>query len=107
MTEKKLYLLSDIKTPPIAIEARREIGLLLRRLQLGEKLSMPASKPMPSITKGCHELRVRDRNHYWRLVYYVNSKEIVVLEVFSKKTNQTPKKVIDNCKRRLKEFLSI
>ena len=47
MIEKKLYLLSDIKTPPIAIEARREIGLLLRRLQLGEKLSMPASKPMP------------------------------------------------------------
>ena len=29
---------------------------------------------------------------------------IIILEVFNKKSQQTPKKVIDNCKKRIKEY---
>jgi len=35
------WLHEEIKTPPLSIEARREIGFLLRMVQEGEKLSMP------------------------------------------------------------------
>jgi hypothetical protein len=39
----------EIKTPPLSPEARIEAGLLLRRLQRGERLEMPHSRPMPVI----------------------------------------------------------
>jgi hypothetical protein len=58
----------EIKTPPFAAEARVEAGTLLRRLQEGESLGMPHSRPMPSIGPRCHELRVRDGHHNWRIV---------------------------------------
>jgi phage-related protein len=34
----------------------------------------------------------------------VDEDAIVILDVFSKKTQQTPKPVVDACKRRLKEY---
>lgn len=39
----------EIKTPPFSDEARLETGYLLRLLQMGSNLSMPISRPMPSI----------------------------------------------------------
>lgn len=40
----------------------------------------------------------------WRILYRVDPDAVVILEVFSKKTAQTPKAVIENCKRRLREY---
>lgn len=77
---------------------------MLRRLQRGEKLVMPQSRPMPTIGPRCHELRINDEGGTWRIVYRVDPDAVVILEVFSKKTAQTPKPVIDNCKRRLKDY---
>jgi phage-related protein len=37
-------------------------------------------------------------------VYRVDTDAIIILEVFGKKTQQTPKTVIDTCKRRLKDY---
>jgi phage-related protein len=68
---------------------------------MGEKLSLPHSRPMPLIGARCHELRVVDENKIWRIVYRIDPDAIVVLEVFEKKTRKTPKEVIDNCKRRI------
>lgn len=62
---------------------------------------------MSSIGRGCHELRIPDENRTWRIVYYVDSEAIVILEVFAKTTNQTPQSVIDICKARLKHYKSI
>jgi phage-related protein len=91
----------EIKTPPFSKEARVEAGTLLRRLQEGENLSLPHSRPMPGIGKRCHELRVRDANRNWRILYRVDDDAIVILDVFPKTTKKTPKRVIDACKRRL------
>lgn len=52
----------------------------------------------------CHELRVRDADANWRIVYRVDADAIVILEVVSKQTRTTPKSVIDACQRRLKEY---
>ena len=65
---------------------------------------MPHSKPMPSIGARCHELRVNDRNQTWRIVYHIAYDAIIVLDVFSKKSRATPKRVVDRCKRRLRRY---
>ena len=58
---------------------------MLRRLQEGANLSLPYARPMPSIGRGCYELRIPDENRTWRIVYYLDSAAIVILEVFAKK----------------------
>lgn len=40
----------------------------------------------------------------WRIIYRIDDDAIIILEVFSKKTQQTPKKTIDVCKKRIKEY---
>jgi phage-related protein len=59
---------------------------------------MPQSRPMPAIGPRCHELRIRDENQTWRIAYRVDEDAVLVLQVFSKKTQQTSKSVIENCK---------
>ena len=59
---------------------------------------------MPSIGTRCHELRIVDTDSTWRVMYRIDKDAIVVLEVFAKKTTQTPKPVIDVCQRRLQEY---
>jgi phage-related protein len=106
-TSKPLvWLHGEIKTPPMSREARIEAGFLLRRAQEGEHLSMPESRPMPSIGQGSHELRITDVEHRieWRVVYCVGKLAIAVLEVFEKKTKQTPQATITNCRRRYAAF---
>jgi hypothetical protein len=78
-TRKPLVRLSgEIKTPPFSKEARVEAGALLRRLQEGELLHMPHSRPMPSVGPRCHEIRVRDENRNWRVVYRLDADAIVI-----------------------------
>jgi phage-related protein len=105
MDEKKLvWLHGEVQTPPFSSEARQEAGFYLRRLQKGETLGMPASKPLPDIGKKCHELRIRDSRHLWRIVYYIDAEAVVILEVFDKETRRIPKHIADTCKKRLKRF---
>jgi len=98
------WLHGEIKTPPFSTDARVEAGVLLRRLQRGESLAMPHSRPMPEIGKACHELRVRDADKTWRIIYCVQSDAIVILEVFVKTTTKTPNSIIRTCKKRLQRY---
>jgi phage-related protein len=68
---------------------------------------LPHSRPMPSIGRRCHELRVPDKGRDWRIVYRIDLEAIVILEVFAKTTRQTPQGVIATCKRRLKRYDSL
>jgi phage-related protein len=99
-----IRLSGEIKTPPFSREARLEAGTLLRSLQEGESLGLPHSRPMPSIGKGCHEIRIRDENRIWRVVYRLDSDAIVVAGVFSKTTRATTKHDIEDCRERLKVY---
>ena len=102
---KRLVRLSaEIKTPPFSRNARIEAGFLLRQIQDGVKLSLPHSRPMPSIGPRCHELRIRDENRIWRIVYRIDPDAIVNAGVFPKTTGATSKKDIDNCKAALTQY---
>ncbi|MFQ5787659.1 MAG: type II toxin-antitoxin system RelE/ParE family toxin [Thermodesulfobacteriota bacterium] len=99
-----VWLEGEIKTPPFSKTARIEAGYLLRLLQKGELLGLPQSRPMVSICSRCHELRINDGKVTWRIIYRIDSDAIVICEVFKKKTNKTPKNVLDVCKERLKTY---
>ena len=98
------WLHGEVKTPPFSSEARLEAGLLLRRLQQGEKLSLPHSRPMSDIGSRCHELRVRDENRDWRIVYRIDEDRILIIEVFNKTTRQIPNSVVKVCQRRITDY---
>ena len=75
------WLRGEVKTPPFGADARIEAGFLLRRLQRGESLGLPHSRPMPSIGPGCHELRIVDGQANWRIMYYIAADAVVILDV--------------------------
>ena len=98
------WLHGEVKSPPFSQNARLEAGFLLRLLQRGESIEMPHSRPMPGVGARCHELRITDQGVNWRIMYRADTDAIVVLAVFGKKTGKTPRRIIDPCKNRLKEY---
>jgi len=99
-----VWLHGEVKSPPFSRQARLEAGFLLRRLQRGEKVSLPQSRPMRTIGPRCHELRVTDADAIWRIIYRTDQDAIVIAEVFKKKTTRTPDAVKAGALRRLKEY---
>lgn len=102
-----VWLKGEVKTPPFSEAARIEAGFLLRRLQQGQSLGMPQSRPMPTIGSACHELRITDEAQTWRLMYHVAADAVVILDVFSKKTEATPKGVLGTCRARLATYVRV
>ena len=79
-----VWLYGEVKTPPFSQAARIEAGVLLRQLQDG--------------------ISIRDEDKNWRIIYRIDDDAIVIIEVFSKTTQATPKSVIEVCKKRLKNY---
>ena len=87
-------------------EVRRELGKAIYDLQRGETLSMPLSKPLPSLAPGAAELRIRDRQGIYRTLYYTRSvKGILIFHAFVKKSRAIPQHELHLARKRLKELL--
>ena len=99
-----VWLHGEVKTPPFSRGARIQIGFLLRRLQNGELIEMPVSRPMPVIGANCHELRIDDGDGTWRILYHVDRDAIVILDIFPKKSRTTPKHMINVAQKRLRMY---
>ena len=80
-----VWLHGEVKSPPFSRTARVEAGLLLRRLQAGEQLTLPHSRPL-------------------RIVHRLDPDAVIIAEVFHKKTRGTPRQVIETCRRRLRAY---
>ena len=75
------------------------------KLRLGQNLSLPLSRPMPDSGKGVHELRFKDRAGIYRVFYFIKKKEaIYVVHAFQKKTQKTPRKILDLVKKRVRRL---
>lgn len=98
------WLADEIKTPPLSREGRKRAGRLLRIVQGGETPAFPSDRPMPTIGPGVRELRFDDHPRSWRIVYRADADVVLVVAVFEKRDQKTPKRVIDECKRRLKRY---
>ena len=99
-----VWLHGEIKTPPFSAAARIEAGVLLRQVQAGVRLSLPHMRPMPLLAPRCAELRIPDADATWRILYRLDPDAVVILEVFSKKTPQTPQAILETCRRRLRQY---
>ena len=87
-------------------DVRRELGKVIFDLQKGEKLSMPLSRPMPSVAQGVQELRIKDRAGAYRVFYFTRLADaILIFHAFVKKTMKTPPSEIELAQKRLKEML--
>jgi phage-related protein len=104
-SEPLVWLNSEIKTlryrQPLEL---RQASSYARRLQNGERLALPHSRPMPIIGPRCHELRINDETRTWRVVYRIDDDAIIVAAVFEKRTPTMPIKVIATCKLRFRAY---
>jgi len=88
------------------IGTKKALGKVILELQNGVSIGMPLSKAMPSIARGVHEIRLKDKDGIYRVFYFTKVKDkILIFHAFQKKTQKTPKKDIDLAKKRLKEML--
>lgn len=88
------------------VEVRKAMGKAILDLQKGYSLTLPVSKPMPSVESGVEELRVKDVNGAYRTFYYKKYKHgILVFHAFIKKTQKTSFRDLKLGKKRLKEML--
>ena len=88
-------------------DVKDKLGQSILDLQRGFTLGMPKSRPMPSVSKGVEELRVRGSDGIYRAFYLLkDARGIFVFHVFMKKTQKTPPLEIALGRKRLKELLN-
>lgn len=93
--------LEDLKKFPKDIV--KEFGHEILRLQKNE--APFDSKSMGSIGSGVYELRQKDKNGWYRVIYYTKVKESVnILHSFTKKSTKTPKLDLELATKRLKNL---
>lgn len=94
--------LDDLREFPKA--ARREAGHQLDQVQWGR--NPDDWKPMGTIGPGVREIRIREANGAFRVIYVAKFKKaIFVLHCFQKKSQKTSREDIDLATRRYKELL--
>lgn len=94
--------LDDIRSFPD--EMKQDTGYQLHKVQMGE---MPDDfKYMRSIGQGVVEIRLKDSNGIYRVIYTAKFADTVyVLHAFTKKTQKTPTADINLAKSRLKDLI--
>jgi phage-related protein len=94
--------LADLRAFPIA--ARREAGFQLDRVQHG--LDPSDWKPMTTIGAGCREIRIRDADGAFRVIYVAKFEAAVfVIHCFQKKTQKTSQQDLALATKRYHELL--
>jgi phage-related protein len=83
--------------------ARRAAGYQLERVQRG--LDPDDWKPMPTVSQGVREIRVRDASGVYSVMYLATFRDAVyVLHAFAKKAQRTPTPDLKLATARLKEL---
>lgn len=87
-----------------SLEAKREAGHQLDRIQRGKD---PLDwKPMQGIGAGVKEIRIRDKDGIYRVIYIAKFEEaIYVLHAFQKKTQKTSQHDIEMASRTFKRVI--
>ena len=94
--------LTDLRDFPLS--ARREAGYQLDQVQHGG--DPDDWKPMSTIGQGVREIRIRDENGAFRVIYVAKFAEAVyVLHCFQKKTPKTSKADLDLAAKRYRDLV--
>lgn len=91
------------KEPP---NLKASIFGTLERLEEGESIGPPLSKPLPSIWKGLHELRFSYQAGEYRVFYFIKVREaIYVIHGMKKKSQQLDRKTIALLQHRIRSLV--
>lgn len=83
----------------------QDVFALFEDLMAGKMLSMPISRPLSSIAKGLHELRLSGRSGEYRVFYVIKvGAAIYVLHATGKKSQKTDRRTIELIKSRLRSL---
>lgn len=83
----------------------QDIFALFDDLMAGKHLSMPISRPLSSIAKGLHELRLSGRAGEYRVFYVIRvGAAIYVLHATSKKTQKADRRTLALIQTRLRSL---
>lgn len=97
----------ELSVPPFSEAGRAKALENLRQLSLGVSFAPPIVKPMRSIGPGVAELRFSDGavRQSFRIDYYRDTSAVVVLAIFEKKSQKTPRRILEACESRLRAYL--
>lgn len=88
--------------PPDVIQ---DVFALFDDLAAGKMLFMPISRPLPSIARGLHELRLSGERGEYRVFYMIRVGDaIYVLHATEKKKNEIDKKTAELLKARIRSL---
>ena len=97
--------LAEIRALPRPL--RKRIGSAIWDLQLGRRLGMPLSRPMPDVASGVCELRLHDENAQYRVLYCIRpGRGVLILSAFAKSTRRIPVRELRLARHRLRDLLS-
>lgn len=86
-------------------EFKADIFGLFDDLCAGKKLELPISRPLPSIAKGLHELRLSGKGGEARVFYVIKVGDaIYVIHATTKKTQKTDKRTVETLQTRLRSL---
>ncbi len=86
-------------------ELMEDIYSLFDELSQGKSLGMPISRPLPSISKGLHELRLSGKAGEYRIFYFIKIGDaIYIVHASSKKKQSIDKKTTDLLKNRIRSI---
>lgn len=94
--------LDDLRQFPL--DARREAGYQIDRVQNG--LEPSDRKPMNSVGQGVKEIRIRDADGAFRVIYLAKLADAVhVLHCFQKKSEKTTEADIELARKRFRALM--
>ena len=86
-------------------ELMQDIYSLFDELSQGKSLGMPISRPLPSIVRGLHELRLSGKGGEFRVFYFIKIGDaIYIIHAALKKKQAIDKKTIDLLKTRVRSI---
>ena len=86
-------------------ELMQDIYSLFDELSQGKPLGMPISRPLPSIVRGLHELRLSGKAGEFRVFYFIKIGDaIYIIHAASKKKQAIDKRTIDLLKTRVRSI---
>jgi phage-related protein len=88
------------------LEARKDLGGILTRLQRGIRVGYPDTDSMKTVAPGVFEIRLKSVSGIFRAFYMVEPMHgILVFHAFRKKSQKTPGREIELARGRLRLFL--
>ncbi|MBI2606836.1 MAG: type II toxin-antitoxin system RelE/ParE family toxin [Deltaproteobacteria bacterium] len=83
----------------------QDVFALFDDLVAGKMLSMPISRPLPSIARGLHELRLSGERGEYRVFYVIRVGDaIYVIHATEKKKNELDRKTAELLKTRIRSL---